>query len=122
MTIVIAALEITAPVGSVTVPTIVPVGVCAITVTFARNRIDNRRFMTRKLRRGRAAGCAIGKPVELRFVWLEVELPSYTYFWSRLVSVAKLEDCRKAPLLGRGWDVARSATGVVGVVAIQLLI
>ena len=46
LTILIAALEITAFVGSVTVPTIVPVGVWASRVTSARNRIDKRRFMT----------------------------------------------------------------------------
>jgi hypothetical protein len=51
LTIVIEALEITAPVGSVTVPTIVPVGVCASRDAAARNGVSNRGFMTRNQRK-----------------------------------------------------------------------
>ena len=35
------------------------------------------------------------------------------------LSFSKLEDWIGIPLLGRGWDVARTATGVVGVAALR---
>ena len=57
LAIVIEAPEITAPAGSVTVPIIVPVGVCPSRVTSARNKIESRRFMTRDWEREKPGRC-----------------------------------------------------------------
>jgi hypothetical protein len=80
LTIVIAALAITAFVGSVTVPTIMPVGVCAITVTSARNRIDNRRFMARNQETEKTWPPQPGSPVEMRVVGFDAGQVSYNDF------------------------------------------